>query len=46
VKKYGRTEQAIDDKVIWRMGFFMSGNQALNNHSEYVLRISFHGSNV
>jgi hypothetical protein len=25
-KNYGRTGQAADDKVMWRMGFFMPRN--------------------
>jgi hypothetical protein len=40
VGKYGRAEQATDDKIIRRMRFACCINKDTDTHSEYVIRFS------
>ena len=41
VEKYGRTGQATDDSIIWRMRFACWITKATNTHLEYVILIAF-----
>ena len=45
VEKYGRAEEATDDKIIRRMRFQCWINKATETHSEYSIRIAFHVKN-
>jgi hypothetical protein len=41
VENYGRTGQATDDNLIWRMRFAGWETKATNTHSQYVIVIAF-----
>ena len=41
LEKYGRTVEAIDDNIIWRMCIARWIIKATNKHSEYEILIAF-----
>jgi hypothetical protein len=45
VKRYGRTRQATDNKVIERMCFWCWITKTTDTHSKYVILITFPGDN-
>jgi hypothetical protein len=42
-KTYGRSGQATDDNIIWRMRIACWITKAANTHSEYVILNAFAG---
>jgi hypothetical protein len=44
--KYGRTRQATDENIIWRMLFACRITKATDTHSEYGILIAFYGNNL
>jgi hypothetical protein len=44
VEKYGRARQATCDNIMWCMSILYWITKATDKHSEYLIRIAFHGS--